>query len=68
MSVGVMKDYELKLGSYAHRETDRFFAASGVQSAQFNSGQLHFRRAAFDQQLKSRGGLALAQDVDLRIT
>jgi len=26
----------------AHRETDRFFAASGVQLAQSTSGQLHF--------------------------
>jgi hypothetical protein len=32
-----------------HRETDRFFAASGVQLAQTNSGQFHFRRAAFAQ-------------------
>jgi hypothetical protein len=30
----------------AHRETDRFFAASGVQSAQSTSGCFHFRRAA----------------------
>jgi hypothetical protein len=30
----------------AHRETDRFFAASGVQSAQSTSGGFfHFRRA-----------------------
>jgi hypothetical protein len=28
----------------AHRETERFFAASGVQSAQFDRGQFHFRR------------------------
>jgi hypothetical protein len=32
-----------------HRETDRFFAASGVQSAQSTSGQFHFRRTAFSQ-------------------
>jgi hypothetical protein len=32
-----------------HRETDRFFAASGVQSTQSNLGSsyFHFRRAAF---------------------
>jgi hypothetical protein len=30
----------------AHRETDRFFAASGVQSAQSTSGQFHFRRVS----------------------
>ena len=31
----------------AHRETDRFYTASGVQSAQFDSGYFHFRPAAF---------------------
>jgi hypothetical protein len=52
----------------AHRETDRFFAASGVQLAQTNpSGQFHFRRAAFAQQLKGKGGLALAKAAALRI-
>ncbi len=40
----------------AHRETDRFFAASGVQSAQPNSGLFHFRRAAFSTQLKAKVG------------
>jgi hypothetical protein len=50
-----------------HRETDRFFAASGVQSAQSDSGQFHFRRAAFLQQLKSKVGLALAKTAALRI-
>jgi hypothetical protein len=33
----------------AHRETDRFFVASGVQSAQSDRDQFHFRRAAFLQ-------------------
>jgi hypothetical protein len=51
----------------AHRETDRFFAASGVQSAQSDRGQFHFRRAAFLQQLKSKVGLALAAAATLRI-
>jgi hypothetical protein len=36
----------------AHRETDRFFAASGVQLAQSTSDQFHFRRTAFSQHLK----------------
>jgi hypothetical protein len=31
----------------AHRETDRFLTALGVQSAQSTSGQFHFRRTAF---------------------
>ncbi len=35
-----------------HRETDRFFAASGVQLAHSTSGQFHYRRAAFSSQLK----------------
>ncbi len=41
-----------------HRETDRFFAASGVQSAQSNLGAsyFHLRRAAFSSLLKSRVG------------
>jgi hypothetical protein len=51
-----------------HRETDRFFAASGVQLAQTDRGQFHFRRAAFVQQLKSRVGLALTKVEALRIT
>jgi hypothetical protein len=51
----------------AHRETDRFFAASGVQLAQRDRGLFHFRRAAFASQLKSRVGLALAKAAALRI-
>ena len=59
-----------------HRETDRFFSASGVQLAQHDRDQFHFRRAAFalccllliDQQLKNRVGLALAKAAALRIT
>jgi hypothetical protein len=51
----------------AHRETHRFFAASGVQSAHSTSGQFHFRRTAFAQQLKSKVGLALVKAEDLRI-
>jgi hypothetical protein len=49
-----------------HRETDRFFTASGVQSAQSDRGQFHFRRAAFSQHLKSKVGLALAKAEALR--
>jgi hypothetical protein len=45
----------------AHRETDRFFAASGVQSAQTTSGMFHLRRAAFSSGLKSKVGLSLAK-------
>ena len=52
----------------AHRETDRFFAASGVLSAQSDRGFFHYRRAAFSAQLKSKVGLALAKAAALRIT
>jgi hypothetical protein len=49
------------------RETDRFFAASGVQLEQTDRGQFHFRRAAFSQHLKSKVGLTLGKDAVLRI-
>ncbi len=44
----------------SHREPDRFFAGSGVQSAQFDSDQFHFRRAAFSAHLKGKVGFTLA--------
>ena len=51
----------------AHRETDRFFAASGVEHAQHNQDQFRFRRAAFYSQLKSKVGNILAKATALRI-
>jgi hypothetical protein len=51
----------------AHRETDRFFAASGVQLAQSDRGYFHFRCAAFSSLLKSRVGNILAKAAALRI-
>ena len=51
----------------SHRETDRFFAASGVQLSQSTSGFFHFRRAAFSSMLKSRVGIVLAKAAALRI-
>jgi hypothetical protein len=45
----------------AHRETDRFFAASGVQLAQTNRTQFHYRLTAFSSQLKSKVGTILAK-------
>ena len=51
----------------AHRETDRFFAASGVQIAQFTSDQFHCRHATFAQQVRSKVDLALAKAAALRI-
>jgi hypothetical protein len=52
-----------------HRETDRFFAASGVQSAQSNLGSSysHFRLATFSSMLKSKCGNILAKAATLRI-
>ncbi len=51
-----------------HRETDRFFAASGVLSIQSDRGFFHYHRAAFSIQLKSKVGLDLAKAATLRIT
>ncbi len=53
----------------AHRETDRFFAASGVQSAQSNLGSsyFHFRRATFSCLLKSKCVNILAKASALRV-
>jgi len=51
-----------------HRETDRFFAASGVQLSQSTSGgYFHFRRTAFSSMLKSRVGHILVKTATLRI-
>jgi hypothetical protein len=52
----------------AHRETDRFFADSGVLSTQSDRGFFHYRRSAFSVQLKRKVGLALAKETVLRIT
>ena len=51
----------------AHRETDCFFAASGVQLAESISGLFHFRRAAFSSHLRSKVGNILAKAAVLRI-
>jgi hypothetical protein len=50
-----------------HRETDRFFAATGVPSAQSDRGQFHFRRAAFSHHIKTKVSLALTKAAALRI-
>ncbi len=52
----------------AHRETDRFFAASGVHLAQTDRGMFHYHRATFSAQFKSKVGLALTKAATLRIT
>jgi hypothetical protein len=53
-----------------HRETDRFFTVSGVQSAQSNLGDtcFHFRLEAVLNQLKSKCGLLLSKTASLRVT
>ena len=51
----------------AHRETDRFFAASGVQLAQSHRGMFHYRRVAFSSHLKTTVGGILAKSVALRV-
>jgi hypothetical protein len=51
---------------------DRFGSSpdptSGVQLAQSNRGQFHYRRAAFSSQLKSKVGNIIATAAALRIT
>ena len=51
----------------AHRETDRFFAASGVQLAQQDRGGFHYRRAALSSQFKAKMGSILAKASALRL-
>ena len=52
----------------ALRETDLFFATSGVQSAQSNMGGFfHFHLAAFSSMFKSRVGNILSKATGLRI-
>ena len=52
----------------SHQETDRFFAASGVQLAQSTSGLFHYRRAAFSSQFKAKVGSTLTKAAALWIT
>jgi hypothetical protein len=51
-----------------HRETDRFFATSGVQIPQNDRGQFHLRRVSFSSHLKSRVGNIPTKAADLLIT
>jgi hypothetical protein len=45
----------------AHRETDRFFAASGVQLVQPTSGLFHFLRVVFSSNVKAKVGNILSK-------
>jgi hypothetical protein len=51
----------------AHRKTDRFVAASGVQLPKSISGQFHYRRVAFSSQVKSKIGNILTNGTVPRI-
>jgi hypothetical protein len=51
-----------------HRETDLFFAVSGVLSTQSDCGFYHLRRATVSVQVKRKVGLTLTKTVALRIT
>jgi hypothetical protein len=51
----------------AHRETDRFFAASGVQLPQTQRVMFHFRRVTFSSQVKGKVGSTLDKGASLRI-
>ena len=52
----------------AHRETDRFFAASGVQSVQHTSGGIFtFKRVVFLSQLKSKIDSSLSKAAAMRV-
>jgi hypothetical protein len=52
----------------AHRETDRFFVASGVLSTKSDRGFFHYHRVTFSVHLKNKVGLVLAKAASLRIT
>jgi hypothetical protein len=51
-----------------HRETDRFFAASGVQFPETDRGQFHFLLSTFSTTLKEKVGGTLTNPAVLRIT
>jgi hypothetical protein len=53
---------------HTHRETDRFFAVSGVHLPQTHpGGQFTFRRASFLRKLQRKVGLTLSKAEGLRI-
>jgi hypothetical protein len=50
-----------------NRETDRFFASSGVQLAQTDRGLFHFRLSVFSTQLKANVGDTLVKAASMRV-
>jgi hypothetical protein len=69
-SVRLHSEFIRLLFLQAHRETDRFFADSGIQLVQSTSGLiiLYFHRSAFSSTLKAKVGSTLAKAASLRIT
>jgi hypothetical protein len=65
--LGLHSEFVRLLFLQAHRETDRFFVASGVQLVHCTSGLFHFRRVVFSSQLKSRVGNILVETTALRV-
>ncbi len=61
-------EFVLLLFLQDHRETGRFFEASGVQLVQHDCGQFHYKRAVFSSQLKSKVGNILVESAELWIT
>ena len=51
-----------------HRETDRFFAASGVQLVESDRDQFHYKLVVFSSQFKSKVDNILFKVPTLRIT
>ena len=61
-------EFVLLLFLQVHRETDRFFTASGVQLAQSTSVQYHYKRVVFSSQVRTKVGNILTKAAALRIT
>jgi hypothetical protein len=60
-------DFVCLLFLHTHRETDHFFASSGVQCPYSTSDQFHYRLTVFSQ-FRSRIGSIFTKDTTLRIT
>jgi hypothetical protein len=62
------REFVLLLFLQTHRGTDRFYSVSGVQLAQHDRGQFHYRRVVFSSQLRSKWDNILDKTTTLRIT
>ena len=61
-------EFVLLLFLQAHRETESFFASSGVQLAQSTSDQFHYKHTVFSSHLRSKVVNILAKVTPLWIT